>query len=101
MLALLARAGDRGVSRERILSLLWPDADDERGPRALAQALYALRKDLGTEDVIGGAKDPRLDPALVSVDVLEFSSAVSRGDDARVAAVYVGPFLDGFHLPGS
>jgi len=101
ILALLARAGDRGVGRERILSLLWPDADDERGPRALAQAIYALRKDLGIEGVIGGAKDLRLDPALVSVDVLEFSSAVSRGDDARAASLYGGPFLDGFHLGGA
>ena len=101
ILALLARAGDRGVSRERILSLLWPDADDERGPRALAQAIYALRKDLELEDVIGGAKELRLDPALVSVDVLEFSSAISRGDDARAAALYDGPFLDGFHLGGA
>ena len=56
ILALLARAGDRGVSRERILSLLWPDADDDRGPRALAQALYALRKDLGIEDLIPGPR---------------------------------------------
>ena len=101
ILALLARAGDRCVGRERILSLLWPDADDERGPRALAQAIYALRKDLGIEGVIGGAKDLRLDPALVSVDVLEFSSAVSRGDDARAASLYGGPFLDGFHLGGA
>src|SRR4029078_4551250 len=46
LLALLARAGERGVSRERILGLLWPDADDERGPRALTQALYALRQEL-------------------------------------------------------
>jgi DNA-binding SARP family transcriptional activator/TolB-like protein len=101
ILALLARAGERGVSRERILTLLWPDADDERGPRALAQALYALRKDLSDEDLIVGAKELRFDPALVSADVVEFSSAVSRGDDAAAAALYAGPFLDGFHLPGA
>ena len=38
ILALLARAGARGVTREKLLSLIWPDADDERGPRTLAQA---------------------------------------------------------------
>jgi DNA-binding SARP family transcriptional activator/tetratricopeptide (TPR) repeat protein/TolB-like protein len=100
-LALLARAGERGVSRERILSLLWPDADDERGPRALAQAVYALRKELGAEDIIVGAKELRLDPALASSDASEFSAAVSRGDDARAVAWYQGPFLDGFHVPGA
>ena len=63
ILALLARAGDRGISREKMLSLLWPDAD-EQGARTLAQALYALRKDLGAEDAITGARSfgsiPRL-----------------------------------------
>jgi DNA-binding transcriptional activator of the SARP family len=101
ILAVLARAGDRGVSRERLLSLLWPDADDERGPRALAQALYALRKDLSGGDIIVGAKELRLDPALVSSDVDEFAAAVSRSDDERAVAVYQGSFLDGFHLPGA
>ena len=100
ILALLARAGDRGISREKILSLLWPDAD-EQGARTLTQALYALRKDLGAEEVITGAKELRFDPALVSTDVGEFTSAVSRGDDARAASLYQGPFLDGFHLSGA
>ena len=100
ILALLARAGDRGISRERILSLLWPDAD-EQGARTLTQALYALRKDLGAEEAITGAKELRFDPALISTDVGEFASAVSRGDDARAASLYQGPFLDGFHLSGA
>ena len=101
ILALLARAGERGISREKLLSLLWPDADDERGPRTLAQALYALRRDLGVEDAIAGSKDLRLDPALASCDVSEFASALARGDDERAVNLYHGPFLDGFHLPGA
>jgi DNA-binding SARP family transcriptional activator/tetratricopeptide (TPR) repeat protein/TolB-like protein len=101
ILALLARAGERGTSRDRILGLLWPDADDERGARSLTQAIYALRKDLSTEEVITGAKELRLEPGLASSDVTEFASAVSRGDDARAVALYDGPFLDGFHLAGA
>ena len=101
ILAMLARAGQRGVTREKLLALLWPDADDDRGPRTLAQALYALRKDLGVDEVIAGLKELRLDPATISSDIAEFSSAVSRGDDAGAVALYVGPFLDGFHLPNS
>jgi DNA-binding SARP family transcriptional activator len=89
------------VSREKLLALLWPDADDERGPRTLAQALYALRRDLAADDAIVGAKDLRLDPALVSSDVSEFASALARGDDARAVGLYHGPFLDGFHVPGA
>src|SRR5215213_10306883 len=87
--------------RMAVLALLWPDADDERGSRTLAQALYALRRDLIAEDAIVGSKELRFDPAHVSSDVSEFASAVSRGDDARAAQVYAGPFLDGFHLSGA
>jgi len=101
ILALLARAGERGISREKLLSLLWPDADDERGPRTLAQALYALRRDLGVEEAIVGSKDLRLDPALASSDASEFSSALARGEDERAVNLYQGPFLDGFHLAGA
>ena len=101
ILALLARAGQRGITREKLLALLWPDADDERGPRTLAQALYALRKDLGAEDAISGSKELVFDPALVSSDVSEFASAVARGDDERAVSLYQGPFLDGFHLSGA
>ena len=101
ILALLARAGERGISREKLLSLLWPDADDERGPRTLAQALYALRRDLGVEEAIVGSKDLRLDPALASSDVSEFASALARGEDERAVNLYHGPFLEGFHLAGA
>ena len=98
ILALLARAGERGVAREKALALLWPDADDERGPRALTQAFYALRKDLGGEDAITGARELRLNPAYVSSDVVEFAAALVRGDNERAAALYTGPFLDSFRL---
>src|SRR5262245_25751377 len=66
VLALLARAGERGMLRDKLLTVLWPDADDERGPRALTQALYALRKNLESDDAITGAKELRLNPQLVS-----------------------------------
>lgn len=101
ILALLARAGQRGVARDKVLALLWPDAEDDRGSKALAQAIYALRKDLGADDVITGVAELRLDPSLVSTDVGEFAAAVSRGDDDRAVACYTGPFLDGFHLPNA
>ena len=100
VLALLARAGERGVSRDKLLALLWPDADGERASRTIAQAIYALRKDLGAEDAIVGARELRLDPAFVATDVAEFVSAISRGDNARAVQVYDGPFLDAFHLSG-
>ena len=100
VLALLARAGERGMLRDKLQTLLWPDADADRASRTLAQALYALRKDLTAEGAIVGSKELRFDPALVGSDVTEFAAAMTRGDHARAVELYSGPFLDGFHFSG-
>jgi DNA-binding SARP family transcriptional activator len=101
VLALLAVAGERGVTRDAFLAHLWPDNDEERGRRALTQALYALRRDLGSEEVFLGLKDLRLNPDLITSDIAEFHEAV-RGDVAeRAAELYRGTFLQGFVLPGA
>jgi DNA-binding SARP family transcriptional activator len=52
--AVLARAGDRCVSRDRLAALLWEDVEEERARRSLNQALDALRQELGCEDAILG-----------------------------------------------
>jgi DNA-binding SARP family transcriptional activator len=98
LLILLLRAGARGVSREKILALLWPDTPEERGRRTLAQAIYALRRDLGVGDAILGSGTLRINPELVTADVLEFEAAVAAGELERAVALYGGPFIDGFSL---
>src|SRR5688572_5301105 len=100
MLALLARAGDGGVGRDRLIATLWPDIEEERARRNLTHALYALRRDLGDEDAIRGAKDLRLDTERIGVDVREFADALAQGRLAHAASLYGGPFLDGFFLSG-
>lgn len=101
LLALLARAGDAGVGRDRLIAVLWPDIEEERARRNLTHALYALRRDLGDEDAIQGARDLRLDADRIGVDVREFTDALAQGRLAHAASLYSGPFLDGFHLPGA
>ncbi|MFN2564352.1 MAG: winged helix-turn-helix domain-containing protein, partial [Gemmatimonadaceae bacterium] len=54
LLALLAAAGDRGISRERLLALLWPESNTEQARNALRQTLYALRRDLGAPELLLG-----------------------------------------------
>jgi DNA-binding SARP family transcriptional activator/TolB-like protein len=98
LLALLAAAGDRGVSREKILGLLWPESDLERGRKSLAQAVYALRKEFGAEELITGTTELRLGWDGFSSDLVEFRLALSRGDHAEAASLYGGPFLDGVYL---
>ena len=72
VLALIARAGERGVTREKLRALLWPDADEEAGRRALSQSLYALRRDLGVDELLLGVQDLRLNPDAATCDVVEF-----------------------------
>jgi DNA-binding SARP family transcriptional activator len=100
ILAVVAAAAPLGVSRERLLFLLWPDAEGDRGRNALNQLVYNLRRELG-ESPIDGATELSLLPDVMSADLTEFRSAVSRGDHGAVAALYAGPFLDGFFVPGA
>ena len=98
LLAILAVAGDRGVSRERLQALIWPESDETRARRVLAQTLYALRRDLGDPASIVGTTDLRLNHKLISADVSDFECAVAAGQLERAIALYQGPFLDGVHL---
>lgn len=101
LLAIIGRAGERGVTRDRLVALLWPDAPEETARRALKQAIYALRRDLGGDDAIEGTKEVRLNPDLVACDVAEFETLLRSGRREQAAALVEGPFLDGFRLPGA
>jgi len=99
ILALLARAGDRGITREKVIGYLWPDSDEERARRLLSQAVYMLRRDLGSDDTIVGVRDLRLGADVITSDVAEFQEALDARAFERAASLFAGPFLDGFHLP--
>ena len=101
LLAVLAVAGDRGVTRDKLLALLWPEADAERARHSLTQAVYSARRALGIEDLFLPGSDLRLNPERVRSDVQELEAAVESGDLERAARLYQGPFADGFFLAGS
>lgn len=96
LLALLALSGERGSTRDRLLGLLWPESDAEHARQLLNQAVYQLRKALGEDAILSAGDELRLNAAVLDVDVIEFEHAVAAGDAARAAAIYRGPFLDGF-----
>lgn len=98
ILALLATAQDRGLSRDKLVAYLWPEADEERARHTLSQLLYALRRDLGAAVVIGTAGELRLDRQVLWSDVAEFEAALDRGERERAVALYTGPFLDGWFV---
>ncbi|MGE3616709.1 MAG: BTAD domain-containing putative transcriptional regulator [Gemmatimonadales bacterium] len=98
LLAMIARAGTRGISRERLQATLWPEADGEPGRNALKQALYALRKDAGAGDLFVGTRELSLNPDEVRCDVAEFEDLLRRNQLAAAVQLHDGPFLDGFRL---
>ncbi|MFN2316878.1 MAG: BTAD domain-containing putative transcriptional regulator [Gemmatimonadales bacterium] len=99
LLTLLA-ASRRGVSRDTLLALLWPDSDQEHARTSLKQLVRTIRARLDAPDAILGSADLRLNHEQVTADVTEFRDALSRGDLEAAAALYTGPFLDGFFLKG-
>ena len=101
LLALLATAGPTGFSRDKLLLYLWPESDEERARHALKQAVYSLRRELGSEEVIVGTAALSLNPLIITSDAREFEAAIAAGDLATAVSLYTGPFLDGFHLKDS
>jgi len=86
------------MSRERLLGILWPDRDEERGRHALAQTVYSLRGDLRNDAAVAGGAELRLEPSEITSDIGDFAAALSAGDHEAAVRLYTGPFLDGFYL---
>jgi TolB-like protein len=101
LLALLAPGNERGMSRDKIVTYLWPEAEPLRAAHRLTQLVYALRRDLGEEDLVLGTNELRLNFSVITSDVAEFSAARRTGDLEHVVSLYGGPFLDGFYLTNS
>jgi len=99
LLAALAAAGERGVSRERLMSFFWPDSDEGHGRHSLRQALYALRQDLGLDVVRSDGASLALDDACIGSDVADFHRALAADDRVGAVTLARGRFLDGFYLP--
>jgi DNA-binding SARP family transcriptional activator len=101
LLALLAAAGRRGISRDKLIAYLWPEADMQHGRGLLKQACYALRRDLDAPALFLGTSELRLNPSVIASDVQGFETALERREDADAAKLYAGCFLDGFYLSGA
>ena len=101
LLARLAVAGERGLSRDKLVAYFWPDRDERSALHSLSQALHRLRMDLGEDSLFQGTRILRLDASHVSSDVGDLEAAHRAGDDARVVDLYAGPFLDGIFFEGA
>lgn len=89
------------VSRDHLLSVFWPDFDDERARNSLRTALHYVRRSVGPAVVVSRPDGSLgVDPARVEVDVWAFEDAVEGQDWPEALALYGGDFLDGFFVAG-
>ena len=100
LLVIAAAAGDRGISRDKLIALLSPESTTESARHSLHQLLYYLRQQLG-DDVFIGSDPLSLNPGIVTSDLAEFESAIEKRELERAADLYRGPFLEGFHISDS
>lgn len=98
LMALLAAARAGGMSRDKLIAYLWPEADAENGRRYLSDSVYRINQALDGDAIVATGDELRLDPRRLQSDVGEFEDAMGRGDHERAVGLYAGPFLDGFHL---
>jgi DNA-binding SARP family transcriptional activator len=97
LLAYLALRNGRGATRDDLADLLWEGRDIKSSRRVLRQALYVIRKGLGSDSLETTTDSVRLTDVLAT-DVDEFEAAVRAGDHRSTFDSYRDRFLDGFEL---
>ena len=98
LLALLAVNGGRGLSRDAIVALVWPESEPERARNSLSQAISLLRRELGADDLLLGTAELRVNRDVLACDVIEFEQCIGADDLDAATRLYAGPFLDGVFL---
>ena len=83
---------ERDVPRERVIALLWPETDAERGRHSLNQGIYFLRRMIGA-DWVEVRGDRLVVASWVCTDVHELEEAAAAGDYERALDLYAGPLL--------
>ena len=86
LLALLAVGENRGISRERLQSYLWPESSASHARHALDQLIYATRRSLGVDPIITEGQELRLDPCVIETDLRRFENAITNNDLEQAAA---------------
>lgn len=98
LLALLIAAEGHAVTRDKLIAYLWPEKDTDGGRNLLKVAVHELRKEFGDAAIRTTGDQLSANLTALDSDVGAFISAIARVDDRHAAALYTGPFLDGFFL---
>jgi TolB-like protein/DNA-binding SARP family transcriptional activator len=98
----LTLAAPRGFHRrDTLLALFWPERTDAEARAALSDAVYFLRRWLGSKVIINrGKEEIAISRNQVRCDALEFERALEEERFATAVDLYTGDLLAGFHLSG-
>ena len=97
---LAAQEPGKFVRRDVLTVLFWPEMDQSGARKAVRQALYVLRTDLG-EDVFEAVGDDevRVSPERLWCDVPAFLGAIQGGRPEEALELYHGDLLPSFFVP--
>jgi len=98
LLALLLAHEGHPVTRDKLIAYLWPEKDADGGRNLLKVAVHELRKEFGEAAIRTTGDQLSANPTALDSDIGTFRTALERKDDRNAAAIYGGPFLDGFFL---
>lgn len=98
LLAILIAAEGHAVTRDKLIAYLWPEKDVDGGRNLLKVAVHELRKEFGDAAIRTTGDQLSANLSALDSDVGAFLGAIARVDDRHAAALYGGPFLDGFFL---
>jgi DNA-binding SARP family transcriptional activator len=103
LLLYLALAEPFGLqARDRLLALLWPEADDSSSRHSLRNALHALRQSLGDEAIVTrGESYVGLDAGAIRCDALELRANLAAGRLEEAVSLWSGELAPGFHVSGA
>lgn len=87
------------VGRDRLVGTFWAERDEEKARHSLSQAIYALKKELGTDCLRVNGDRIEITPGQLALDVKDLEDAAEAGRWEAVVDLYQGRFLDGFYLP--
>jgi DNA-binding SARP family transcriptional activator len=98
LLVYLAVARPRGFHRrDRLVTLFWPEHDQEHARAALRKAVHAIRKSLGNDFLVSrGDEEVAIDHTRLWCDAVAFDDALQRGRIALALELFRGDLLDGF-----
>jgi TolB-like protein/Flp pilus assembly protein TadD len=101
LLTLIVAAWPQSLSRDRAMSLLWPERDTASARRLLNLAVHVLRAALGEGAIASTGDGLLLNPSRLTCDLHELRNAIAANAPENVVRLYAGPLLDGFHLDDS